>query len=690
MKTNRPLRPILTVMTLLPPLLAVAQTTLYPLAEATIRDGANANVDINEASLGYVMVKYGVGSSAKAYFKFNFTGFIPNTNNALSFTYTTYSASQRQHVQVWALNQPYPDFTNSVLTWNTAQANYTTNNSMLTSGPFTATPLLDFISPSTAGVTRTFAIPGPWGQFLLNNELVLVMTSLNDPTNQANGLRLQTNFSYVMFQQLVGAPPSISPISDLTVMATQMSATNSFSVDDPEDGPNGLMPNAVSSNEAVVPSANVFFGGSGANRSVYVLAGSTAGTANITVSVTDSDGNVAQRTFTVTVVPLNFPPSISTPSPTNTLTNVTVTVPFTVSDPETPAEALTVTGAIAWYSTNVLASLSFGGSGSNRTVQVTPVAGADGVGIVTVQVSDPNNNTSSVSFAVMVLPSTDAVFSDHFDYPDGELFVNAPGFWARRGGVQAVKLKTMSQQAWIRQSSTAESGIGPLAHGPFAVGNRTMLYTVFKATWVDLGQLPLVGTSVGAFLHLYDPGSASVVAAIATTTNDVPEGSFRLRVANGTGYTVYPQDLAINTTYKIVVRYDVDNAQTTLWIDTSPESSPGVTATDSITPVPISHVGLRQNSFMGNIWIDDLQVFAITPPVITAIQVVGSNVEIYFSAGVNDTASNFGILRATDVGGPYTEANPAIVSLGAGVFRATMPVSASRSFYRVKRQFLSF
>jgi len=77
-----------------------AQTTIPDSAEAAVRDGSNANVDISESTVGYCMVKYNTsGSSAKSYFKFDFTGQNPNTNNGIIFTCTTAPNSQRQQLQ---------------------------------------------------------------------------------------------------------------------------------------------------------------------------------------------------------------------------------------------------------------------------------------------------------------------------------------------------------------------------------------------------------------------------------------------------------------------------------------------------------------------------------------------------------------------------------------------------------------
>ena len=231
-----------------------------------------------------------------------------------------------------------------------------------------------------------------------------------------------------------GTPPVIGAIADISVVAGQTSVTNSFTVNDAEDDAASTplpTPIASSSNEAIVPSANVIFGGNGSNRTVYVVAGTTTGSADVTVSITDSGGNIGQQTFTVTVLPQNFAPIISTPPPTNTLVNVPVVVPFTVEDPETPANSLTVTGWVASYSGTVLGSVTVAADagGTNCTATVTPVTDANGVGVVTLSVSDTNEHTSTVSFAVMVLPAANVVFSEHFDYPLNTSILNSsPGF----------------------------------------------------------------------------------------------------------------------------------------------------------------------------------------------------------------------------------------------------------------------
>jgi len=646
------------------------------------------------------MVKYSSGTGAgKGYYEFD----IPpnaNTNYGLDLSFITAANSGRQHVQVWGLDQAYPGFETNII-WATAQANQTdtgVDNGLLASGPLTGTPLYDFIAPQGGGAFVNVHIPAPWGDHLINNKLILVMATLSDPTNNNNGLRLgYQSGSLTYYDITAGTPPFLGAIGDLTAVSTQPSATNNFAVADAEDGPNGLAPFVVSSDETVVPSANVVFGGGGADRTVYVVGGTNTGTAEIIVTVTDNDGNSAERFFRVTVLPLDNPPVISDIAPAYTQLNTAVVVPFTVEDLETAATNLTVTAVVQDYSTNILASLSLSSdpNGTNRSVTVTPANGASGVGVVTVNVSDTSSTTSSVSFAVMVLPSADTVFCDRFDYPLNDKIIDkSAGLWVRRNSsAQSVNLRvsSSSQEAWIRPKSGADDGAARLAGAPYSPGDGAILYTKFKATWTDLGDIPVVGDSSGAFVQLAPNPSATANwrAGVGTMITGVPGGLHRLTIANtsATNFPLTTANLSLETAYNVVVRYDVDTAKSTLWIDATDETGPGVTTADDETPGNANWVNLRQDLNMGNIYVDDLTVVLVQKPILTSITPPSAgSLEIFFTGGVADSISDFGVDGSANVGGAYSPVPAAITALGGGSFKATVSsVSGGMNFYRVRR-----
>lgn len=522
---------------------------------------------------------------------------------------------------------------------------------------------------------------------------------------KVSGGNIQIAIDNVTVAVPLGTPPVIGEIPDLSVVVNQTSVTNTFTVSDVEDDAASTplpTPTAVSSNEAAVPSGNVFFDGTGSERTVYVVAGGTVGSADITVSLMDSDGNVGQQTFTVTVLPSDYPPGISTPPPTNTLVNTAVTIPFTVGDAESPANSLTVTGWVASYSEHIIAgvTLDTDESGTNRTVTVTPATDASGVGVVTLRVTDTNDLTATVSFAVMVQPAANIVFFEPFDYPLNTSIINSsPGFWLRRNAsAQSINFRTYSSdtQAWIRPRSGADHGAAPLADRPFTPGQGAILYTMFKAQWIDVGDVPVVGDSDGAFILLAPTASATAdqLVRVGTATNGVPEGSFRLWLSSG-GNPPYATntvlDLSVWGVYNIVIRYDVDTAQSTMWINASAETDPGLAAIDSQAPASVGFVCIRQMPGMGNILMDDLTVRVVYKPTLTSVtQPVGGNVDIFFAGTAGDVTADFEVERATSVTGPFNNVTANITALGGDQFKATAAASGDQSFYRVKRLPISF
>ena len=181
--------------------------------------------------------------------------------------------------------------------------------------------------------------------------------------------------SFLLTVTPVNDPPSITGIGNQTTPVGGGVGPLAFTVGDLESAPGSLTVTSSSSNLALVPTANIALGGSGAARTVTVTP--AAGQTGVsTISLTVSDGLLtAATTFQLTVSSANTPPTITglanQVTPEDTATGA---LAFTVGDAETAPASLTVTGSSSNLTLVPTANLALGGSGAARTVTVTPAA----------------------------------------------------------------------------------------------------------------------------------------------------------------------------------------------------------------------------------------------------------------------------------------------------------------------------
>ncbi|BET65273.1 hypothetical protein ASA1KI_01910 [Opitutales bacterium ASA1] len=116
--------------------------------------------------------------------------------------------------------------------------------------------------------------------------------------------------------------PTISEVADQTIDEDGSTGALTFAIGDAETAVESLILSAASSNESLVPAANIVFGGSGASRTVTVTpAVSESGTATITITVGDG-ALTASVAFTLAVNAINDAPdgTITAPSGDVTIT----------------------------------------------------------------------------------------------------------------------------------------------------------------------------------------------------------------------------------------------------------------------------------------------------------------------------------------------------------------------------------
>ena len=164
---------------------------------------------------------------------------------------------------------------------------------------------------------------------------------------------------------------------------------------------------ASSSDQALIPNANIVLGGSGANRTVTVTPVANANGGPATITLTVSDGvNLVTETFNVTVTPVNDPPTISQiADPTVRSGASTGPISFTVGDIDHASTALTVEATSDNEDLIPVDRIVLAGVGSERSVSITPLSGQSGGLVqVTLTVSD-GTDIATRSFVVTVSPA---------------------------------------------------------------------------------------------------------------------------------------------------------------------------------------------------------------------------------------------------------------------------------------------
>jgi hypothetical protein len=200
------------------------------------------------------------------------------------------------------------------------------------------------------------------------------------------------------------------------------------------------------------------------------------------------------------------------------------------------------------------------------------------------------------------------LFSEDFSYPNGALTNVSDGKWVLHNG-NGAGLFVKSGAVELDSSSTmlTDDVHAPLAGAPIKPDSGTVIFASF-----DVKLIILPKGAGGYFAHFKDP-AAIYRGRVYATPASTPAGCYRLGVANGSAaFVSLATNLSLNTTYKVVVRYDVAGAASALWVNPAAETDPGVQATDSATAAETTSFALRQSlsggAGAGKVILDNLVV----------------------------------------------------------------------------------
>jgi hypothetical protein len=260
------------------------------------------------------------------------------------------------------------------------------------------TPAVSYTSPNTTG-SITFAPAG------YNNGSATITVTVNDGGTSNNVV----SRTFTVTVNPVNQPPTLNTPANVTInenaglQTVNLSGITSGATNESQT----LTVTATSSNTGLIPTPTVTYTSPNTTGSIkFTPVASAYGSATITVTVNDggASNNLASRFFTVTVNPVNTPPTIS--GITNriiAMNSATAPIAFTIADAETAASSLTLSGSSDNTTLVQTAGIVFGGSNGSRTVTVTPQPGQTGVANITITVSDGTATAQSV-FTLSVRP----------------------------------------------------------------------------------------------------------------------------------------------------------------------------------------------------------------------------------------------------------------------------------------------
>jgi uncharacterized protein YkwD len=219
--------------------------------------------------------------------------------------------------------------------------------------------------------------------------------------------------------------PTISEIADQTG-GEDVPLDVPFTVSDMESSATQLSVFVAWNNGLLLPNGSVTLSGTGQNQSLHIVpAANLSGSSLVTVTV--SDGKLSSsKSFSVTFNAVNDPPTISPTSLADQFIpkNGNRQISLTIGDIDTPLDQLTLTADAADSVLLPAAGLVLSGSGTTRTLSITPASDQDGMTTVTLHLSDGQAETAR-TFHVLV-----SATSHPWQNPTNNVDVNGDGFVA--------------------------------------------------------------------------------------------------------------------------------------------------------------------------------------------------------------------------------------------------------------------
>ncbi len=396
-----------------------------------------------------------------------------------------------------------------------------------------------------------------------------------------DGISTATN----SFNLTVNTPPSISAIPWQLVNQNTTVGPLAFTVSDQNTSADSLVVSATSTNNTMVPTGNITLGGSGTNRTVTVTpANNTGGTATIIVSVSDGI-DTRWSAFPIWI----YLPTITTPATLNLGTNMSGTTTVNIGDSRVEPYLLTVTGTSNNSTLLPSGSIVASGTGTQRTITVTPAANQSGTATVYASVSD-GVNTATSNFQLTVTGSASPVITS-----GSSAAGNVGGAFSYQ--ITASNSPTSYNAAGLPAGLSVNTSTGVISGAPTTTGTSGVTISASNA----------VGTGSATLTIAVSPQLPPVITSASSATGYIVGAfSYQITASNSpTGYNAagLPGGLSVSTSTGLISGTPTATGTSGVTISASNVAGTGsaaLTIEVSATPVqPVIASGLSATGTVG-------------------------------------------------------------------------------------------
>jgi hypothetical protein len=192
------------------------------------------------------------------------------------------------------------------------------------------------------------------------------------------------------------------------------------------------------------------------------------------------------------------------------------------------------------------------------------------------------------------------VLTENFSYGDGALVGASGSPWVTHSGTAGQA--DIVGATLVLTSAEGEDINAPLSGQPYSSG---FLSSSFDVTFTVLPTL------AGSYFAHFKDSATGFRSRLVSYTTGASSGFFRLAISNDSGVTVpVATDLALNTTYAVVMTWDLDTNQSTLSVD----GGAAVTDSDAASAITITSFAFRQATGIGTMTVDNLTVTHVPEP----------------------------------------------------------------------------